>query len=238
MNSELKALAITAKELEQLTGLEVNNLFIGSIIGGGFRPGMFKSSKRLRSFVLMQVFMIILILILTLPIGLLIIRNDANAISDLPTIANFLQVTLSFTAVLVIGWNWAMKLRSKAFLPLARLLDDVDQYNDVIRAVDVIDRLDSISHLQPQAMNRKQAIEALTIARSSLVCGLKTEKILRQNRSLLARRFDLLSSIEANLISLKAIEVNRQASEYTALLNEALKIGTSVQQEMQQLSRL
>ncbi|XGV95890.1 MAG: hypothetical protein ACAF41_24500 [Leptolyngbya sp. BL-A-14] len=238
MNSELNVLAITAKELERLTGLEVNDLFIGSIIGGGFRPGILKSPKRLRSFVLMQVFVLILTLILTLPIGLLIIRNDASAISDLPTISRFLQVTLSLTVMLVIGWNVAMKLRSKTFLSLARLLDDVDQYNEVIRAIDVIDRLDSISHLQPQAINRQQAIEALAIARSSLVCGLKTEKILRQNRSLLARRSDLLSNIEANLVSLKAIEVSSQASEYTELLNEALKIGISVQQEMQQLSRL
>jgi hypothetical protein len=100
-----------------------------------------------------------------------------------------------------------------------------------------MDRLDTIGTLQVQAMNRQQAIEALTIARSSLVCGLMTEKILRQNRSLLARRADLMNNIEANLASLRALEVNNQANEYVELLNEALKIGMSVQQEVQQLSR-
>jgi hypothetical protein len=237
MNPELKALAITPKELERLTGFEVNDLFIGSIIGGSFRPGIFKSPKRILSFGFVQVFALILAMILTLPLGLIIIRNNANSVSDLATISKFLQVTLSVTVTLVFGWNLAMQLRSRAFLPLARLLDDVDQFNDVVRAVDVVDRLDTIGTLQVQAMNRQQAIEALAIARSSLVCGLMTEKILRQNRSLLARRTDLINNIEANLASLRALEVNNQASEYVELLNEALKIGMSVQQEMEQLSR-
>ncbi|MBW4470098.1 MAG: hypothetical protein KME45_06800 [Stenomitos rutilans HA7619-LM2] len=237
MNSELNALAITTKELERLTGLEVNDLFIGSMIGGGFRPGLFNAPKRWLSFGLMQVFVLILTLILTLPVGLLIIRNHANTVSDLPTISRFLSITLSLTVVLVIGWNVAMIWRSKAFLPLARLLDEVDQYNEVLQAVVVVDRLDAIDHLHTHTMERQQAIEALTIARNSLVCGLMTEKILRQHRSLLARRADLLANIEANLISLRTLEVNNQASEYVELLNEALKIGMSVQHEVQQLSR-
>ncbi|PSB25486.1 hypothetical protein [Stenomitos frigidus] len=237
MNPELKALAITAKELERLTGFEVNDLFIGSIVGGNFRPGIFKSPKRILSFGLMQVFALILSMILTLPVGLVFVRNNANAVSDLATISRFLQVTLSVTIALVIGWNLTMSLRKKAFLPLARLLDEVDQYNDVVRAVDVMDRLDAIGTLQAQTSNRHQAIDAIAIARSSLVCGLMTEKILRQNRSLLARRADLVDNIEANLVSLRTLEVNNQASEYVELLNEALKIGMSVQQEVQQLSR-
>lgn len=236
MNSELHTLVITAKELERLTGLEVNDLFIGSIIGGGFRPGLFKDSKRWLSFGLMQIFVIILALILTLPIGLLIIRNHANAVRDWPTISSFLQVSLSLTAVLVAGWNLAMIRRSKVFLPLARLLDEVDQYNDVLKAIAVIDRLDSISNLPAHTMERQQAIEALMIARNSLLCGLMTEKILRQNRSLLSRRTELLATIETNLLNLRTLEVNNQASEYVELLNEALKIGMSVQQEVQKLS--
>ena len=240
MNPELKALAITAKELERLTGFEVNDLFIGSIVGGSFRPGLFKSPKRMLSFGLMQVFALILAMILTLPVGLIIIRNNANSVTDLPTISKFLQVTLSVTVTLVVGWNLLMKVRSRSLLPLARLLDDVDQFNDVVSAVNVMDRLNAIGTLQTQAYtqteHRQQVMEALTIARSSLVCGLMTEKILRQNRSLLARRADLIDNIEANLASLRALEVNNQASEYVELLNEALKIGMSVQQEVQQLS--
>lgn len=237
MNSELKELAITAKELEHLTGLEVNDLFIGSMIGGGFRSRLLKSSKLWLSFVLMQVFVFILTMILTLPVGLLIIRNHANAVSDLPTISRFLQVTLSLSVVLVIGWNVVMIRRSKLFLPLTRLLDEVDQYNEVVKAIAVVDRLDAIGHLPAHPMARQQAIAALKIARNSLVCGLMTEKILRQNRGLLARRADLLTNIETNLMSLRTLEVNNQASEYVDLLNEALKIGMSVQQEVQQLSQ-
>ena len=242
MNSELKALPITAKELERLTGFEVNDLFIGSIVGGSFRPGIFKSPKRLLSFGFMQVFAFLLAAIATLPVGLIFLRNHANSVNDLPTIFRFLQVILGLTIALVLGWNVLMQLRSKAFIPLARLLDEVDQFNDVVHAVDVMDRLDAIGTLQPQTQaqtrQRQPAIEALAIARSSLVCGLMTEKILRQNRSLLARRADLVDNIEVNLASLRALEINNQANDYIETLNDALKIGMSVQQEVQYLSRL
>ncbi|WP_421656798.1 hypothetical protein [Leptothermofonsia sp. ETS-13] len=41
------------------------------------------------------------------------------------------------------------------------------------------------------------------------------------------------TNIENNLIALKTLEVNHQASEYAELLSEALQIGVSVHQEMQ-----
>lgn len=237
MNPELKDLTIAAKELEQLTGFEVNELFIGGILGGAYRTGLFKNSKRLFSFCLTQLFVSALTIIFTLPLGLVMIRSDAKSINDVSTISRFLQTTLGVSFIIVAGWNLSTGLKSKTLKPLARLLDEVDKYNEVVQAVNVVDRLEAIGNLPLQTINQQQAIEALAIARNSLVCGLMTEKILRQNRSLLARRADLLCNIEANLVSLRTLEVNNQASEYIELLNEALNIGMSVQQEVQQLSR-
>ncbi|MBD0304078.1 MAG: hypothetical protein ICV85_18510 [Tolypothrix sp. T3-bin4] len=64
-----------------------------------------------------------------------------------------------------------------------------------------------------------------------------TEKILRENQGLLARRYDLFTNIENNLASLKTLEVKERANEYTELLNEALQIGMSVHQEVQKFSQ-
>ncbi len=236
MNPELKDLTIAAKELEQLTGFEVNELFIGGLLGGAYRPGLFKNSKRLFSFCLTQLFVSALTIIFTLPLGLVMIRSDAKSINDVSTISQFLQTTLGISFIIVVGWNLSTGLKSKTLKPLARLLDEVDKYNEVVQAVNVVDRLEAIG-IPSQTMKQQQAIAALSIARNSLVCGLMTEKILRQNHSLLARRADLLYNIEANLVSLRTLEVNNQASDYIELLNEALNIGMSVQQEVQQLSR-
>jgi hypothetical protein len=65
-----------------------------------------------------------------------------------------------------------------------------------------------------------------------------TEKILRENQGLLARRHDLFTNIENNLASLRTLEIKERANEYTELLNEALQIGMSVHQEVQKFSRL
>ncbi len=237
MNPELKHLTIAAKELEQLTGLEVTDLFIGGMVGGAYRPGFFKTWQRCLSFCLTQFFVFVLIFIFTLPIGLLIVRNHAHSVNDLSTITRFLQVSLSVSTVAIVGWNVTMALKSKALKSLANLLDEVDKYNEVVQAVSVVDRLEAIGNSQTNSMNRSLAIEALTIARNSLVCGLMTEKILRQNRGLLARRADLLMNIETNLTTLKTMEVTSQADEYIELLNEALQIGMSVHQEVQQFSQ-
>ncbi|XHX80729.1 MAG: hypothetical protein RBJ76_12590 [Stenomitos frigidus ULC029] len=237
MNPELTHLTIVAKELEQLTGLEVTDLFIGGMVGGAYRLDLFKTRQRLFSFCLTQFFIFVLIFIFTLPIGLLVVRNHASSINDLATITRFLQATLGVSTLTIVGWNLTMRLKSKALKPLANLLDEVDKYNEVVQAVSVIDRLEAISNTQTQTRNRSLAIEALTIARSSLICGLMTEKILRQNGGLLARRADLLTNIETNLTTLKTLEVTNRASEYVELLNEALQIGMSVHQEVQQFSQ-
>jgi hypothetical protein len=106
-----------------------------------------------------------------------------------------------------------------------------------VQAVSIVDHLEAIGTAQTYSTNRQQVIEALTIARNSLVCGLMTEKILRKNRSLLARRTDLFASIEANLTTLRTLEVTNQASKYVELLNEALQIGMSIHQQVQQFSQ-
>jgi hypothetical protein len=237
MNPELKQLTITAKELEQLTGFEVAELFIGGLVGGAYRPNLFKTQKRYIAFCFTQLLVFILIFIFTLPIGLVVVRNHTNSVNDLPTMTRFLQITLGISTLAIVGWNVTMELKSKAFRLLAHLLDEVDQYNEIVQAVSIVDHLEAIGTAQTYSTNRQQVIEALTIARNSLVCGLMTEKILRQNRSLLARRTDLFASIEANLTTLRTLEVTNQASEYVELLNEALQIGMSIHQQVQQFSQ-
>ncbi|WP_421656799.1 hypothetical protein [Leptothermofonsia sp. ETS-13] len=132
--------------------------------------------------------------IFTLLIRRWLIRDFAGVIaaviSDLPTILTFLAVTLGLTAIAMIAWNIYIALKVKSLKSLAHLLDEVDRYNDVIQAVDVLDQLEEVGNTRV-ALNREQVLEALTIARKSLVCGLMTERILRQNRKLLARGYEL-----------------------------------------------
>lgn len=81
-------------------------------------------------------------------------------------------------------------------------------------------------------------LEALHKARESLIAGLMTEKILRQNRGLLSRRQALLENIEQNLMTLQSLELQNQAQDYGDILDQALDISLRVQDEVVRGSRL
>lgn len=236
MKPDLERLKITERELENLSGFDVNEIFIGGVFGGVYRPSNFQNHKRLASFCLTEIFVLIVTFIFTLPIALLAIRNSPNAINDLAVILQLLQMNLGITLMVFISWNVYMWLKIKHIKALTHLLDEVDKYNEVIQAVYLLDQLEAVRNTQVNLINRNEVIEALNVTRDSLVCGLMTEKILRNNRGLLARRYDLFVNIENNLTTLRTLEVNNQANEYGQLLNNALQIGMSVRKEVQNLS--
>ena len=236
MKAAAQELKITMREIENLTGFEVNDIFIGSILGGVYRPSIFKSFKRLVYFCLTKVFVSILILIFSLPFGFLVIRNYPNAITDSFTIIKFLQLVLGITLGAIIGWNVYMSIKVKRLKTLTQLLDEVDKYNEVIQAVDMIDKLEDIGSLKTNVIDRGQVQEALNLTRNSLVCGLMADRVLRDNRNLLARRSELFINIENNLVALRSLEINNQANEYAVILDRAFQIGMSIYQEVQRYS--
>lgn len=132
-----------------------------------------------------------------------------------------------------------MKRQGKHLRSLMRLLDEVDRYEDMLSAIAVLDRLETVNierNLNSALQNRSEILEAIHLTRDNLIAGLTTEKILRENRGLLARQQDLLTSIETNLSLVRSLEVKHQADEYGQFLNEALQIGISVHQEVQRLN--
>ncbi|NJP10011.1 MAG: hypothetical protein HC866_11455 [Leptolyngbyaceae cyanobacterium RU_5_1] len=246
MRPDLKALAITEKELERLTGCDVGPLFVGGILGGVYRPSIFQTLQRSLAFCLTEVVVFLLVFAFTLPIGLSLMRDSSNGVNQVPGMLQFLTVTLGMALMVMIAWNVYMWLRGKRLRSLMQLLDEVDRYHAVIGAIAVLDQLEAVGHpqtvlsdanlSQTSLQNRTEVLEALRLTRDNLVAGLMTEKILRDSRGLLARRQELIAGIETNLVTLRAIEVKHQANEYGQVLNEALQIGIKVHQEIQQLS--
>ncbi len=239
MNDDLSVLRITAEEIERLIGIDVNEIFIGGTIGGVYRAGVLKHPKRLLSLIVTEILVAALIFVFSIPIGLFFTQSD-RGIADLPSMLRFLQITIGITVTIALGWNGLMHYSLPRFKSLMHLLDEVDRFNDVIQAVATLDSLEHLSSDRGEILHshqRASILEALRMTRDSLVSGLLTEKILRENRGLLARRQDLLANIETNLSALKTLEVNQQATEYATLLSEALQIGVSVHQEVQRLSK-
>lgn len=234
MKPELEDLRISEIELERLSGLDVGKVFVGGVFGGVYRPSIVRSPKRLGFFLLTEVLVTALTFVFTIPLGLFVTQNHAPG-NDWITIVQFIQITLGTTFGVVLSWNLYMKIAVKRLQTFMGLLDEVDDYNEVIYAVDLLDRLEAVKHSQVNLIDREQVLSALRLTRENLVCALMTEKILREGRGLLSRHQDLMSHIEGNFATLRVLELNQQASEYGQLLNEAVQIGLSVRREIDKL---
>jgi hypothetical protein len=234
MKPDLETLKISEKELEVLSGLDVGEIFIGGVLGGVYRSSVLQNPKLLLSFLLTEIIVSALVFIFTIPIALSFFRGAiAQGVSQFSEIVQFLQIPLGITFVVILVWNIYLWFGRKRYQSLMHLLDAIDKYHEVLGAIDVLDQLEIASHSQVKLDDRAEVLEALRLTRDNLVAGLMTEKILRENRGLLARRYDLVTSIENNVAALKALESNHQADDYGQLLNEAIQISISVRQELQ-----
>ncbi len=112
------------------------------------------------------------------------------------------------------------------------LLKDVERYNTVIRAIDINDQIEEAGNPEVLIKERESVLAALNLTKADLVRALKTERILRENKSFILSNTELFVN---NLATLTAMQVNEQATEHGRLLNEALQIALDVQHEMKRL---
>lgn len=224
MTPALEDLWISALEIERLSGLEVSDHILNGFLWGAYRLPIW-SPRRLLVVVTTESLVLGLMLIFATPLGLGFSRGLT---SDHAVLAWIGAIALCLWIIRQVRmWFKAQHLRS-----FMRLLDEVDHYHQVLQAVDLFEQLSDAEQMQPMLM------EALHKARESLIAGLMTEKILRQNHGLLSRRQALLDNIEQNLMTLQSIELQHQAQNYSDILNQAVDISIRVQDEVNKLSHL
>lgn len=217
MQADLLGLEISKGELRRLSGVDPDDVF---------RTSIFQSPEKRFSFLLNE----ILVCFALSPI----IVGFIYTFIVFPTIGSSSQIAVALLIVVPIAvaagrWLWRKKTCPEA---LTSLLDDVDKYHAVIKAIDINDQLETAGTAGVSLSDRTLVIEALQLTREDLVRALKSERILRDNKELIATNPDLFTN---NLSALRAMQVSSQASEYGRMLNEALQIGLSVQEEMRKL---
>lgn len=236
MEANLQTLLISPQEREHLSGLEWDGLFLGGLFTGVYRPRLLRHPAPLLTFAATQLFVALLVFIIILPIGYLSVQHPSLT-SGQAAIPQFLAVTLGLTLSLLILWHSLIWFRITRMKTLLNLLDEIDQYNQTIAAIDVLDQLARVSALPLANLDREQVLQALHLVRHSLICGLISERIFRENQALIARRQDLCDRIASNLATLQTFTLTEQTSEYTALLTTALTIGREVYEAMQNCQR-
>ncbi|WP_445627027.1 hypothetical protein [Nostoc sp. DSM 114167] len=108
---------------------------------------------------------------------------------------------------------------------LSKIAEEVQKYNQLVQNITVIEQLQEIGH-RVCLDDREKVIEAFQLTRDELIRALKTERILRENPDFNPEKFAI------NLSMIKTLQIREQASEYGQLLNEALQVAVSVQEEM------
>ena len=211
MQPDLIGLKFSKGELRRLTGVDPDTVF---------RPAIYQNKEKRTSFLLNEI--LICFVISAIIVGFiytLIIL--ANITASQLAIALIIVVPLT----VVIGrWLWLKKTITKA---LVTLLNEVDKYHAVINKVDNNDQV--VTEVDVSS-DRNLVVAALQLIREDLVCALRTERSLRSNKNLTATDVDITNKLESIAIQ------STQASEYGRMLNEALQIGSSVQ-EMRKLQR-
>ncbi len=236
MHSNLHRFKITEKELYNLIGLEVNNVLMLDAFNLPVSQ-ILRHPQRLFSLCLAEFFMFGFILVVVFTIGLLLARNSSQSFEDTYNIFLFLQMAVVISLMVTLGCNLYLWIKAKNFLELLNLLDEVNKYNELIEAVDIIERLEAVSQSERNLMNRDALIAALEVTRESLIAALSTEKLLRENKGLIARRAEVFAYLENNFTSLMALDTSNKAGEYGRLLNESLQIGMSVHKEVRKLQK-
>jgi hypothetical protein len=235
---DVESLKITQKEIDEIVELNFRNILAIEM----YKAVFFRKIKSFLSVLFNEIIALGLMLIFVAPVSLIMLRNSGQLPEDMFSIGWLVILILGLCLLgLVIGniYVWQQAKQMKSFV---KLLDEVDKYNGVIKALALIDELETIEHSTSQLqLNRlkirKEVIEALKVTRASLMSALRVEKIMRTHKHLRERRYELLSNLENNLNTLLTFEISECASEYSQLLHQSLQIGMSVHHEMRRLNK-
>jgi len=227
---QFQTLTLTPDEIEAQTGLTVNSFFIGGLLGGVYRLSACRRPQYWLQIWGTEFIALALMAMLSIPIGLATLRDQAPVQTS-----RFIWITAIATSVMFAGWHLYQWHRAQTLQGLMRLLDDIDQYNQLVETVAVLDHLSQTSHTVPPS-DQRLVLKALRTSRASLITGLQLETLMRRHRRLLSRSQRQWLDLEQALTTLQSIEINEQAQEYQNIINQALWISLSVQTTVQQLS--
>lgn len=224
MRDDLQGLDISHDQLQDSTNLPVHNkLIIITDIIQKFAKKLLKKAQQTETPTV--VFSGLAISVCTYPL----LRQSSwiSLIIFVLWISGIIQIGLYLL------WKGKNKfLKQNMTNSLRILLNDVERYNSVIKAIDINDQIEDVGNLGVGIQEREKVLIALELTRNDLIRALKTERILRENKSFIITNSDLFTS---NLAALASMQVTEEATEHGRLLNEALQISLDVQQEMKNL---
>jgi hypothetical protein len=121
-----------------------------------------------------------------------------------------------------------LKKNMKKYAPILTLIGETNRYNMIVSHIFTLEQLEKAGN--PITLHEKgYVIEVLEAARSTLIRAFETAKILRQDPHITYEQLTL------DLAVPEAMHISEQANQYGSVLNEALQLAMSVQEELKML---
>jgi hypothetical protein len=219
MGTALQNLRLSTREIEQWSGLEVGDRWVGGLLLGIYRFSKLQQALDWVGWLLFELVTAALVFVFTLPIGLGIVRMiPSNRVM-------LVSMGVSTLAGMAALYRYRVR-KGRSLQTLLHLLDEIDRYHEVLEAITVIDQLAAAQGESSQAGRD----ETLQLTRDCLVTGLKTERILRERHG--GRVQDGAAHLEQSLALLKTLDLQIQADEYSEILQQSVGIAERVRQEL------
>ncbi len=237
MRDDLQELEIAQKELQNLTNLPVNEKLI--LIINPIKTWVSEIIEQLKgsegATVFFKTFSILFLIHIIFDVFIKMFATWITISSWVLLLILCLPIGIFIQIVFYIVWKQRSNtVKVNMTHSLKILLDDVDRYNAVVKAIEINDQIEAAGNVGARIKERKRVIEALQFTRADLVRALMTERILRENKKFIISNTELFAN---NLTTLIAMQVTEQATEHGRLLNEALQIALDVQYEMRSLQK-
>ena len=239
ISSDWNQLQISKAELERVFEPSIIDewaIAFGSVL-------YFKQNKASKSLLLAIGSFFFISLLLLFPINLIILRQLELVNNNLGLILVLLISTCVSILLLIISSFYLYK-KAKKLKRITTLLEKVKQYNQLINSFNLLANISSIANsTNTSSKNTIELKSVFNLTKNTLLESIKLENFLYRHQTWEIPNdyshspLQLLAHFEDNLASL-SFEQTERNTEYKQLLEDAIDLGLSVQQEMRKICHL
>jgi hypothetical protein len=133
----------------------------------------------------------------------------------------------TISLIILSGINRSIFYRGKRFQRLLKLVEQIEQYNQIVHSIDTLEKVANLTSHQCEPAQLSSMMEILMQTRQNLLTALDIDRYFRNY----PHASELTISIARNLINLQNLAQQPQLAEYGTLLTQAWEIGMSVYEE-------
>jgi hypothetical protein len=237
--NNIDELIIPRSRIESIANQEITPLMVGF----SWRAKVWGQPQKLIQVIAMQTIALGIIFMLgILPVDRGINSWNAPA-SERNRTTTLIGVNGMLSLAVLGGINWWMFTQGKRRKRLLKLVEQIEEYNQIVNSLSVLAKVDYLTDVASQLdreaqqsgdlLHRDRIYEILSQTRHNLLTALEIDRYLHQHP-----QSPEFTSMARDLINLQHLAHEPELAEDLTLLAQAWEIGMSVYQESQNWSRL